>query len=109
MRIFKNSYFCEKEKQREGERVLESMPWTSLGDNELTPWVLVIYVSLWYLGVGAHDLASLLIECLTVPMWVETKQGTGQTVVLTQEHCVNGCQSYVLIHTNITWQTETYR
>jgi hypothetical protein len=24
-------------------------------------------------------------------LWIETTQGTGQTVVLTHEHCVNGC------------------
>lgn len=42
-----------------------------------------------YLCVGAHDLAGLLVECLTVPVWVQSLQGSGQAVVLAHKQRVN--------------------
>lgn len=57
-----------------------------------------------YLCVGPHDLASFLVEGLTVPLGVQPLQLTSQTVVLTQKQRVNCRQGDVLIHTDVTWE-----
>lgn len=58
-----------------------------------------------YLRVSTHDLAGLLVESLTVPLWVQPLQLTSQAVVLTQKQRVDGRQSDVLVHADVTWQT----
>lgn len=61
-----------------------------------------------YLCVSTHNLSGLLVESLAVPVWVESLQFTSQPVVLSQKQRVNGRQSDVLIHTDVTWQAEMY-
>lgn len=55
-----------------------------------------------YLCVSTHDLAGLLVEGLTVPLWVYSLQPTSQAVMLTHKQRVNRCQSDVLIHALVT-------
>lgn len=92
-------------------------PWTqtSVGDRETLMWNLchaMVWefgkLTLWfiYLCVRAHDLARFLVECLTVPLWIQPLQCTGQAVVLTHKQCVHGRQSDVLVHAHITLGTE---
>lgn len=57
---------------------------------------------LGYLCVSAHDLAGLLVERLTVPIWVQSLQLTSQPVVLTHKQRVNGRQGDVFVHADVT-------
>lgn len=60
-----------------------------------------------HLRVSAHDLAGLLVQSLTVPLWINSLQLTSQAVVLTHKQCVYGSQSDVLVHTHITLTTDS--
>lgn len=55
-----------------------------------------------YLRVSTHDLASLLVERIAVPLWVQSAQQTGQAVMFTQKQRVDRGQGDVLVHANIT-------
>lgn len=78
--------------------MLETMHWTCSGEKEVM--CVLVY------SAGLLVRASWCGPPGTVsqpPNMVDTSQG--QTVVLTHEHCLNGCQGYFLISPNITWQT----
>ena len=61
-----------------------------------------------YLCVSPHDFAGLLVERLAVPLRVYSLQLPSQAVVLTHEQSVNRCESDVLVHADVTLQTEMY-
>lgn len=63
-------------------------------------------VTTGYLCVSTHDFASLLVERLTVPVWVYLLQGTSQSVMFPQEECVHGGEGDVLIYADVTYQKE---
>lgn len=59
------------------------------------------------LKVCAHDLASLLVEALSVPVRVEGGQRSHQPVVFTQQQRVQGGQGDVLVGSIITCRSRT--